>query len=84
MCMGCPATPAIFKWPGDAIYIGLQVVQPLLQRLAESSITSDESIPQPGVESVHPVTLRPEVAIEILSADTVTTGSSDAERTGGP
>jgi len=32
VCMWLPWTPAIFKWPGDAIYIGLQVVEPLLQR----------------------------------------------------
>ena len=25
VCVGCPATPAIFKWPGEHIYIGLQV-----------------------------------------------------------
>ena len=25
VCVGCPATPAIFKWPGENIYIGLQV-----------------------------------------------------------
>ena len=25
VCVGYPATPAIFKWPGKHIYIGLQV-----------------------------------------------------------
>ena len=63
MCVGCPATPAIFKWPGDAIYIGLQVVEPLLQRSAKICVPSDEPMPLHGVASVHPVTLRPEVAV---------------------
>ena len=35
-------------------------------------------MPLAGVASVHPVTLRPEVAVELLTADTVTTGSTDA------
>jgi len=52
---------------GDAIYIGLQVVEPLLQRSVEICESSDEPMPQPGVASVHPVTLRPEVAVELLT-----------------
>ena len=48
---------------GDAIYIGLQVVEPLLQRSAKNCVPSDEPMPLPGVASVHPVTLRPEVAV---------------------
>ena len=52
-----------FKWPGDAIYIGLQVVEPLLQRLAKICVPSDEPMPLHGVASVHPVTLGPEVAV---------------------
>ena len=59
MCVGCPATPAIFKWPADAIYIGLQVVEPLLQRSAEICVSSDEPMPLFGVASVHPVTHNP-------------------------
>ena len=78
MCVGYLATPAIFKWPGDAIYLGLQVVELLLQRSAKICVPSDEPMPLPGVASVHPVTLRPEVVVELLSADTMTTGSSDA------
>ena len=74
VCVGCPATPAIFKWPEDAIYIGLQVVEPLLQRSAKFCVPSDEPMPLAGVASVHPVTLRHEVAVELLTADTVTTG----------
>ena len=35
-------------------------------------------MPLAGVASVHPVTLIPEVAVELLTADTVTTGSTDA------
>ena len=66
VCVGCPATPAIFKWPGDAIYICLQVVEPLLQQSAKIYVPSDEPMPLPGVASVHPVTLRPEVAVELL------------------
>ena len=34
----------------------------------------DEPMPLTGVASVHTVTLRPEVAVELLTADTVTTG----------
>ena len=52
---------------GCHIYIGLQVVEPLLQRSAEISIPSDEPMPLHGVASVHPVTLRPEVAVELLT-----------------
>ena len=74
VCVGCPATPANFKWPGDAIYIGLQVVELLLQRAAKICVSSDEPMPLPGVASVHPVTLIPEVAVELLTADLVTTG----------
>ena len=51
---------------GDAIYIGLQVVEPLLQRSAKFCEPSDEPMPLPRVASVHPVTLVPEVAIELL------------------
>ena len=72
--MGSPATPANFKWLGDAIYIGFQVVEPLLQRAAKICVSSDEPMPLTGVASVHPVTLRPEVAVELLTADIVTTG----------
>ena len=25
VCVGCSATPGSFKWPGELIYIGLQV-----------------------------------------------------------
>ena len=32
----------------------------------------------PGVASVHPVTLRPEVAVELLTADCDPTGLTDA------
>ena len=67
MCMRCLGTPAIFKWPGDAIYIGLQVVEPLLQRSEKIWVPLDEPMPLPGVASVHPVTLRPEVAVELLT-----------------
>ena len=70
--MGSPATPAVFKWPGNAIYIGLQVVEALLQRSARICVPSDEPRPLPGVASVHPVTLRPEVAVELLTADVIT------------
>ena len=42
---------------GDAIYIGLQVVEPLLQRSAEICVPSDEPMLLPGMMSVHPVTL---------------------------
>ena len=48
---------------GDAIYIGLQVVEPLLQRSAKICVPSDEPMPLHRVASVHPVTLRPEVAV---------------------
>ena len=34
---------------------------------AEISIPSDEPMPLHGVASVHPVTLRPEVAVEFLT-----------------
>ena len=44
---------------GDAIYIGLQVVEPLLQRSAKFCVPSDEPMPLVGVESVHPVTHKP-------------------------
>ena len=60
---------------GCHIYVGLQVVEPLLQRLAEICVPSDEPMPLPGVASVHPVTLRSEVAIELsdaLFADVIT------------
>ena len=42
---------------GDAIYIGLQVVEPLLQRSAKICVPSDEPMPLAWVASVHPVTL---------------------------
>ena len=35
--------------------------------VSRNSIPSDEPMPLPGVASVHPVTLRPEVAIELLT-----------------
>ena len=78
MCMRCLGTAASFKWPGDAIYIGLQVVEPLLQRSAEICVSSDEPMPLAGVASVHPITLRPEVAVELLTAYTVIIGLTDA------
>ena len=78
MCMRLVVTPANSKRPGDGIYIGLQVVEPLLQQSAKICVPSDEPMPLPGVASVHPVALRPEVAIELLTADTVITGSIDA------
>ena len=65
--MGSPVTPASIKWPGDAIYIGLHVVEPLLQRSAKFCVPSDEPMPLHGVASVLPVTLRPEVAVELLT-----------------
>ena len=58
---------------GDAIYIGLQVVEPLLQRSAKICVPSDEPMPLHGVASVHLVTLRPEVAVGF--SDTVATVS---------
>ena len=67
MCMRCLGTPASIKWPGDAIYIGLQVVEPLLQRVAKICVSSDEPMPLHGVASVHPVTLGPEVDVELLT-----------------
>ena len=67
MCVGCPATPANFKWPEDAIYIGLKVMEPLLQQSAKICVPSDEPMPLLGVASVHPVTLRPEVAVKLLT-----------------
>ena len=63
MCMRCLGTPASIKWPGDAIYIGLQVMEPLLQRSAKICVPSDEPMPLHGVASVNPVTLRLEVAV---------------------
>ena len=57
MCMGSLKSPAIFKWPGEAIYIGLQVVELLLQRSKKICVPSDELMPLHGVASVHPVTL---------------------------
>ena len=63
MCMRCLGTPVSIKWPGDAIYIDLQVMELLLQRSAKICIPSDEPMPLHGVASVHPVTLRPEVAV---------------------
>ena len=54
---GSPATPARFKWTGDVTYIGLQVVELLLQRSAEICVASDEPMRLAGVASVHPVTL---------------------------
>ena len=59
---------------GCHIYIGLQVMEPLLQRSAEICVSSDEPMPLAGVATVHPVTLRPEVAVELLTADTVIIG----------
>jgi len=73
--VGSPATPAIFKWPGDAIYIGLQVVEPLLQRSAKICVPSDEPMPLHGVASVHPVTLRPEVAVGFSNTVAVVPGT---------
>ena len=37
-------------------------------------VSSEEPMPLAGVASVHLVTLRQEVAVELLTADTVTTG----------
>ena len=42
---------------GDAIYIGFQVVEPLLQWSAEICVPSDEPMLLPGMASVHPATL---------------------------
>ena len=60
---------------GDAIFIGLQVVEPLLQRSAEICVPSDEPMPLAGVASVHPVTLRPEVAVGFTDTVAVTPGT---------
>ena len=44
---------------GDAIYIGLQVMESLLQRSAKFCVPSDEPMPLAGVASVHVVTHNP-------------------------
>ena len=41
---------------------------------AKICVPSDEAMPLHGVASVHPVTLRPEVAVEFLTADTLIIG----------
>ena len=58
--------------PPSLVAVAHQVLLPLLQRLAENSKPSDEPMPLHGVASVHPVTLRLEVAVELLTADVIT------------
>ena len=41
-----------------------EAVAPTVSKICEPS---DEPMPLPGVASVHPVTLRPEVAVELLT-----------------
>ena len=71
---GKSSNSSYLQMAGDAIYIGLQVMESLLQRSAKFCVPSDEPMPLAGVASVHPVTLRLEVVVELLTADTVIIG----------
>ena len=51
-----------------------QLTEVAMNNQQKICVSSDEPMPLAGVASVHPVTLRHEVAVELLTADTVTTG----------
>ena len=68
MCMRCLRSPAIFKWPGDGIYIGLQVKLAVESRYPTFYACTGVS---EGIAPVHPVTLRHGVAVGSLTADVV-------------
>ena len=62
---------------GCHIYIGIQVVEPLLQRSAKIYVPSDEPMLLHGVASVHPVNLRPEVAVGFSDTVAAVPGTID-------
>ena len=50
----------------------LVAIAPTVSR--KNYVSSDEPMPLAGVASVHPVNLRHEIVVELLTADTVSTG----------
>jgi len=61
-----PWTPTNSKWPGDVIYIGLQVELAILSRYPTFCVCTGVS---ESIEPVHPVTLSFRVSIGVLTAD---------------
>ena len=64
MCMRCLETPTNFKWPGELIYIGLQV---------ELAVCSCWQISAQA--SVLPVTLCSELAVGFSDTAAATSGT---------
>ena len=72
MCVGCPATPANSKWPGELIYIGLQVELAVWSRWAHFCV----GIGTFGAgASVLPVTLCSEVVVGFSDTVAATPGT---------
>ena len=65
MCVGCPATPANFKWPGEHIYIGNHVKRAVTSRWPVFCVGIGTSSAR---ASVLPVTRRMILAVD--SSDT--------------
>ena len=71
MCMSLVATPAIFKRPGDGIYIGLQdhrAVKSHWSFSAQGTGQTGEGAP------VQPVTHGSALSVGLLTADVAVTG----------
>ena len=72
MCVGCSATPASFKWPGEHIYISHTLELAVWSRWAHFCV----GIGTYGAgASVLPVTLRSEVAIGLSDTAAATSGT---------
>ena len=68
MCMRLVVAPANFKWPGDGIYIGLQVHRAVGHFSAKASVRLVRGAP------VHPVTHGSVLAVGLLTAYVAVTG----------
>ena len=60
MCMRLVATPAMFKWPGNDIYIDHQVDRAIGSRYPTFCVCTGVS---EGIAPVHPVTLTLRVSV---------------------
>ena len=72
MCMGFLWSPAIFKWPGEHIYIGHQLKRAITSRWPLFFLGIGTS----GVgASVVSVTLRSEIAVGLSDISAATSGT---------
>ena len=72
MCMRCLGTLAIFKWPGEHIYIGLTLELAVWSCWAHFCVGIGTS---GAGASVLPVTLRSEVAVGLSDTAAATSGT---------